>query len=182
MVGQPYTIKFIVDSGTINVPVEFEVSNELKMETVNNPVKISSDGTFVDIKIKNTTGKDYYTEYVFGKLEVTNSPIKLGDDMHIDVKISSLKEGIFITGYEFGKLEILNGDKWQPVEIKDWYAITGLGNIQKDNPFMFSIGINTEREKSNVYIDNLIPGHYRYSHLAEIGRDVYISDEFDIVE
>lgn len=116
------------------------------------------------------------------KLEVTNSPIKFGDDMHMNVRISSLKEGIFITGYEFGKLEILNGDKWQPVEIKDWYALTGLGNIQKDNPFIFSIGINTEREKSNVYIDNLIPGHYRYSHLAEMGSNVYLSDEFDIVE
>lgn len=274
-----YTIKFIVDSGTINVPVEFEVSNELKMEAVNNPVKISSDGTFVGIKIKNTTGKDYYTEYVFGKLErhddgewkdikvdyfptieilgrlysntelefrigldgkngsitvdsdellsghyrythtvkgadghtedvsaefdiiegdqtpdkeldlkeklkleVTNSPVKLGDDMQIDVKISSLTKGIFRTGYEFGKLEILNGDKWKSVEIKDWYAITGLGNIQKDHPFIFSIGINTEKEKSNVYIDNLIPGHYRYSHLAEMGSNVYLCDEFDIVE
>lgn len=115
-------------------------------------------------------------------LEVTNSPVKLGDDMQIDVKISSLTEGIFRTGYEFGKLEILNGDEWKTVEIKEWYAITGLGNIQKDHPFIFSIGVNTEKEKSNVYIDNLVAGHYRYSHLAEMGSNVYLSDEFDIVE
>ena len=116
------------------------------------------------------------------KLEVTNSPVKLGDDMQIDVKISSLTKGIFRTGYEFGKLEILNGDKWKSVEIKDWYAITGLGNIQKDHPFIFSIGINTEKEKSNVYIDNLGIGHYRYSHKIIGWNDEYVSAEFDIIE
>ena len=274
-----YTIKFIVDSGTINVPVEFEVSNELKMETVNNPVKISSDGTFVDIKIKNTTGKDYYTEYVFGKLErhddgewkdikvdyfptieilgrlysntelefrigldgkngsitvdsdellsghyrythtvkgadghtedvsaefdiiegdqtpdkkvdlkeelkleVTNSPIKLSDDMHMNVRISSVKGNHFITCYAFGKLEILKEDGWHSVDIKNGFEIDGLGNISENNPFEFTIGLNVERGQCYIHIDNLVAGHYRYYHLAEMGSNVYLSDEFDIVE
>lgn len=116
------------------------------------------------------------------KLEIINTPIQLSDNMHIDVKISSLKGVQFITGYEFGKLEILKGNKWQPIEIKSRYAVDGLGNIMKDNPFVFSIGVNAESGKSIVHIDNLVAGHYRYSHLSEIGSDNYISGEFDIVD
>lgn len=116
------------------------------------------------------------------KLEVTNSPIKLGDDMNIDVKISSVKGNHFITGYTFGNLEILKEDGWHPVDIKDALALDGLGNISENNPFEFTIGLNVERGQCYIHIDNLVAGHYRYSHLAEMSSDVYLSAEFDIVE
>ncbi|MCI9617351.1 MAG: hypothetical protein HFG31_05035 [Eubacterium sp.] len=174
-----YVVKVKVDSRkkgkekTTVVPKYTEQSTSVIPETTKGQEETTSE--------EQTSGKEVDLKEKL-KLEVTNSPVKLGDDMQIDVKISSLTEGIFRTGYEFGKLEILNGDEWKTVEIKEWYAITGLGNIQKDHPFIFSIGVNTEKEKSNVYIDNLVAGHYRYSHLAEMGSNVYLSDEFDIVE
>ena len=143
-----YTIKFIVDSGIINVPVEFEVSNELKMETVNNPVKISSDGTFVDIKIKNTTGKDYYTEYVFGKLE-----------RHDD-------------------------GEWKDIKVDYFPTIEILGQLYSNTELEFRIGLDGKNGSITVDSDELLSGHYRYTHTVK-GADGHTEDvsaEFDIIE
>lgn len=155
----------------------------IKNKTQQNTVKIpttSKDEKETMVEEQTTNKKLDLKEEL--KLEVTNSPIKLGDDMHMNVRISSVKGNHFITCYTFGKLEILKENGWQSVDIKDGFEIERLGNVSENNPFEFSIGINVDRGQCYVHIDNLVAGHYRYSHLAEWGSDVYLSDEFDIVE
>ena len=143
-----HTMTFMVDSGknSIDVSVEFEVSNELRMEIVNNPIKLSDSNVFLNAKIINTTGNDYTTTYVFGLIE----------------------------RYENGEWVRINVDYLPSIEI--------LGIIDSNTEFKLRIGLDGISGNVTVSSNELVCGHYRYSHEILGLKERYITAEFDIVE
>lgn len=167
--GKKYTVKITVKNKTNN-----------KKNDTKDPVV--QETTAPEIVTENTEKETMtYTLEEKLKLEVTNSPIMISDDMKIDVRISILTNEHLTTGYYFGKLEKFDGTEWKSVEVNNLGVIDGIGNIMPEMPFTFSIGLNNCQSYTNIMVDNLEAGHYRYSHLMKEGNAMaWISGEFDI--
>mgnify|MGYP000060510249 FL=1 len=116
------------------------------------------------------------------QLEIVNNPIKINDDMKLELKVTNNSKVSLRLTYHFGKLEKLENGVWEQIQIKEYCAIEPLIFLESNESCEFTININKEAGSSYVFIENLKPGHYRYSHYEDITESRYISGEFDIVE